>query len=116
MNSVDVIVNLSTALLLGVLIGIERQMTYLISIKASPDSEVHLRTLLAQLLGASPLLLRSLSSEDVEDGRKVMIKASVITNQPNPQNKLEEIVARLSLEPSVTSISWHIQEEFIQEQ
>ena len=81
------------------------EITYLFRITARTDQEAHMRALLLNSIGGQPLLLRSLKSDDVEHTEKVEIQATLVSS--GRQNSiLEQIVSRLSLEPSVSGVSW----------
>ncbi|MCX8084742.1 MAG: MgtC/SapB family protein [Calditerrivibrio sp.] len=111
-----ILVLLSNILLRPIAIYIDRfgkganelEQIYIVKLKCLPEGELHLRTLLVQMLAPSHLLLRSLHSEDIDEGKKVCIKAEVIANI-HAQTILEDVVSRLSLESSVSSVSWEIQ-------
>lgn len=86
----------------------ELEQIYKIKLVCLPEGEIHLRTLLVQMLTPSKLLLRSLHSEDIEGGKKVCIEAEVISNTP-AHTTMEEVVSRLSLESTVSAVSWEMQ-------
>ena len=85
----------------------ELEITYLFRITARNDQEAHLRALLLNSLGGQPLVLKSLKSDDVEHTDKVEIQA-VLASTGRQNSLLEQIVSRLSLEPSVLGVSWAI--------
>lgn len=68
-----------------------------------------MRALLLNSLGGQPLTLKSLKSDDLEHTDKVEILA-VLTSTGRQNSLLEQIVSRLSLEPSVGGVSWEILE------
>jgi len=82
-------------------------ITYLFRITAKNDQEAHMRALLIQSLATQPLLLKSLKSDDVERTDKVEIQAT-LSSTGRQNSLLEQIVSRLSLEPSVSGVSWEI--------
>ena len=82
-------------------------ITYLFRITAQTDHEAHMRALLLNAIGGQPLLLKSLKSDDLEHTQKVEIQA-VLTSAGRQDALLEQIVSRLSLEPSVSGVSWEI--------
>ena len=85
----------------------DSEITYLVRITAQADQQAHMRALLLNAIGGQPLLLRSLKSDDVEHTEKVEIQATLVST--GRQNSLlEQIVNRLSLEPSVSGVSWEI--------
>ena len=85
----------------------EMEITYLFRIVAKTDQEAHMRVLLLNSIGGQPLLLKSLKSDDVEHTDKVEIQA-VLSSTGRQNLLLEQIVSRLSLEPSVSGVSWAI--------
>jgi putative Mg2+ transporter-C (MgtC) family protein len=85
----------------------ELEITYLFQITAHREQEAHMRALLLNSIGGQPLLLKSLKSDDVEHTEKVEIQA-VLTSTGRQNAILEQIVSRLSLEPSVSGVSWEI--------
>ncbi|MBV9239041.1 MAG: MgtC/SapB family protein [Xanthobacteraceae bacterium] len=70
----------------------------------SPD-EAHIRTVLLQAASASQLSLRRLESIDVESSNRVEVTAQLTTHERSSA-VLEQIVGRLSLEPTVSAASW----------
>ena len=85
----------------------DADITYLFRITARTDQEAHMRALLLNSIGGQPLNLKSLKSDDVEHTDKVEIHA-VLTSTGLQNSVLEQIVSRLSLEPSVSGVSWEI--------
>ena len=53
------------------------------------------------------LLLTSLGSEDLEGSPKLKVSAK-LKGVDSKDQELEDLVARLSLEPAATSVSWSI--------
>jgi putative Mg2+ transporter-C (MgtC) family protein len=86
---------------------VDADITYLFRIIGRADQESHMRALLLHSIGGQPLLLKSLKSEDIEPTSKVEVHA-VLTSTGRQNLLLEQIVSRLSLEPSVTGVSWEI--------
>jgi putative Mg2+ transporter-C (MgtC) family protein len=70
----------------------------------SPD-EAHVRTVLLQAASTSQLSLRRLESIDVENTERVEVMAQ-LTAHERSSAVLEQIVGRLSLEPTVSAASW----------
>jgi putative Mg2+ transporter-C (MgtC) family protein len=69
--------------------------------------ESHIRALLLQHVGRTPLALIALHSKDHEAGDRVDVQADMKTIGRKDEY-LEQIVTRLSLESSVTAISWKV--------
>jgi hypothetical protein len=57
------------------------------------------------MLSADLLILRSLVSVHIEDTDRVRVEAEVIAQTP-AHTALEETVARLSLQPSLSAVRW----------
>jgi putative Mg2+ transporter-C (MgtC) family protein len=63
--------------------------------------------LLLSTISQSPAALQAIRSEDIENSDCMTISADLLT--PGQKNEvLEQIVARLSLEPGVSAVSWNI--------
>lgn len=86
---------------------VDADIIYLFRITARTDQEAHMRALLLNSIGGQPLLLKSLKSDDLEHTDKVEIQAT-LTSSGRQNSLLEQIVSRLSLEPSVSGVSWEI--------
>jgi putative Mg2+ transporter-C (MgtC) family protein len=80
---------------------------YVLRVTCRNDSEGHLRALLLQVVQPLSLALRALHSEDVDASDKVDIRAALLSAR-REDSVLEQIVARLTLEPAVTAVSWAI--------
>lgn len=87
--------------------ALDADVTYLFRITARTDQEAHMRALLLNSIGGQPLLLKSLKSDDLDHTDKVEVQA-VLTSAGRQNSLLEQIVSRLSLEPSVSGVSWEI--------
>lgn len=83
----------------------ELELHYRLRLRCQEEVESHIRTLLVQLVSASPLRLQSLHSEDIGPLGHVEVEATLFTHERNDR-LLEELVARLSLEPGITAVSW----------
>jgi putative Mg2+ transporter-C (MgtC) family protein len=69
--------------------------------------ERQVRALLMQNIRRTPLGLYRLQSEDQEGTNRVMVRAHLKATGRH-EERLEQIVTRLSLEPGVTTIRWEI--------
>ncbi len=83
----------------------ELERVYRLRFSCHQEREQHLRALMIQLLSDTPLILRGLHSEHSEGGARARVEATLIANTP-AHGILEELVARLSLEPGVFAVSW----------
>ncbi|MEN9204908.1 MAG: MgtC/SapB family protein [Thermostichales cyanobacterium SZTDM-1c_bins_54] len=91
--------------------GTELELCYRCQLTCASKDEAHVRALLLQALAPTHMQLRSLTSEDVPDRPNyVEVEADLVT-QTRDDNLLEQIISRISLEPSVTAASWRIIEQ-----
>ena len=80
---------------------------YLFRVVTSSVGESHVRVGLVQYVGSLNLMLRSVHSEDVEPAGRVEIRAVLVS--PTKQDQvIEQIVNHMSIEPTVTSVSWEL--------
>lgn len=79
---------------------------YSISIVCHADDEVHVRTLLLHALGSTKFALQSLLSEDIEHRSDTLKVIAEVRAESGNQSQLEQIVSRISLEKSVSSVRW----------
>jgi putative Mg2+ transporter-C (MgtC) family protein len=73
------------------------------------EREAHVRALLLQGLSTGGLHLHRLDSSNIEDSDRVEVLA-VLSAERRCDGILEQIVGRLSLEPSVTAARWRIEQ------
>jgi putative Mg2+ transporter-C (MgtC) family protein len=85
--------------------GTEQEVTYVCELVCRGEDEAHIRPLLVHTTAQNPLTLIGLKSEDIEGTAKLKVVAHV--RALGRQNQaLEQLIARLSLEPGVSSVSW----------
>jgi putative Mg2+ transporter-C (MgtC) family protein len=72
----------------------------------SPE-EAHVRALLLQSAGSGQLSLRQFDSTDLEESGRVEVVAQLTAHAKNDAI-LEQVVGRLSLEPTVSAASWSV--------
>lgn len=78
---------------------------YRLSVECLADQDDHVRqVLLGHLSDQGKLSLQGLSTEDTEVGR-VVVQASIFALQRSDR-AVEEVVARVSIEPAVKAVSW----------
>jgi len=94
--------------------SIELETQYKISAMCRGDSEARTRALLLQGLSEGGLHLQGLESRNVEDTDTVRVVAH-ITTEGRSDVQLEQIVGRLSLEPTVSAARWQLEERREQE-
>jgi putative Mg2+ transporter-C (MgtC) family protein len=86
----------------------EVDIAYRVRVVCRNPDEAHIRALLLQAAGTSQLSLRRLESVDVENTDRVEVTAH-LTAQARSNTMLEQIVGRLSLEPTVSAASWSME-------
>ena len=94
--------------------SVEQEFIYLFELICRSEDEARIRALLMQTIVARvTLTVTSLKSEDIEGTSKLKVSAQIrgLGRQDEP---LEQLVARLSLEPGVTSVSWSISAQVIE--
>ncbi|GAA2994537.1 MgtC/SapB family protein [Streptomyces lactacystinicus] len=81
-----------------------------IHLECDRKSETHIRALLLQALAASGLAPTGLRARRTDSGDATSLRATVaITGSVAPA--LEQVVTRLSLEPGVRDLRWHLEDE-----
>lgn len=80
-------------------------MNYKLSATCLDKDEAHIRALLMHMVHTEGIGLRELYSEDIEDGKKVKIRA-FLHGDERQAVLIEKIVGRLSLETGVTAVGW----------
>lgn len=85
----------------------EEVVLYLFECVCRTSEEGQIRALLLQNIASTSLLVYALHSEDDERTGRVKVRANVKSIGRNDA-LLEQIVARLSLEPGVTTIRWEV--------
>jgi len=73
--------------------------------------EAHIRALVVQALTRDEFVLRAVRSEDLEAGSELVEVEAELQRFGRDDVALESAVSRLSLEPSVTSVSWNAVEQ-----
>jgi putative Mg2+ transporter-C (MgtC) family protein len=86
----------------------ELETGYAVTIVCRGEQEAHVRALLLQGLASNKMYLRQLESSNIEDSDRVEISA-IARADARSDNLVEQIVGRLSLEPSVTAARWRIE-------
>jgi putative Mg2+ transporter-C (MgtC) family protein len=93
--------------------GAAEEVNYAFELVCRPDDEAHMRALLLQAMGRSSLILTALRSEDIEGTPRLKVTAQ-IRGVGRQEEALEQLVARLSLEPGVSSVSWVVYTQAIE--
>ena len=79
---------------------------YVLTVVCRDEDEVHIRAALSNSMYSMPLSFQSLTSEDVaEQPGRIRVTANLKLH-PKDQSKLELMASRISMEASVSSVSW----------
>ncbi len=84
----------------------ELETYYRCTVVCRSEDEIYVRALLLKMVN-NGLMLRALSSEDLDNSTKLEVKAELMIQDRNDA-LLEQIVSQLSLEPGVSAVSWEI--------
>lgn len=85
----------------------EQPASYAFVAVTNDEQEAHVRALLVQALTRTDFRLLSVSSANTDIPGRVEVRAE-LTGDQRDDRQMESAVSRLSLEPSVTSVGWHI--------
>jgi putative Mg2+ transporter-C (MgtC) family protein len=85
----------------------ETDFHYRVRVVCRNPEEAHVRALLLQSTSNGQLSLRRLDSTDLEESGRVEVTAQ-LTSQSKSDTVLEQVVGRLSLEPTVSAASWSV--------
>ena len=85
----------------------ETDFRYSVRVVCRSPEEAHVRALLLQGTGNGHLSLRQLDSTDLEESGRVEVNA-LLTSVTKNDAVLEQVVGRLSLEPTVSAASWTV--------
>ena len=85
----------------------EAPVHYILRIVCTSQKENHIRSLLLQSVSSSELLLRALQSTTLADSDRVEVLAD-LQLEGRKDTLLEQLVARLSLEKSISTIRWEV--------
>src|ERR1700730_4329376 len=85
----------------------ETDFRYSVRVVCRIPEEAHVRALLLQTTGNGHLSLRRLDSTDLADSGRVEVNA-LLTSAIKNDAVLEQVVGRLSLEPTVSAASWSV--------
>jgi putative Mg2+ transporter-C (MgtC) family protein len=86
---------------------VEQSFPYRVRIVCREPDESHIRALIVQAVGISPLVLRSIHSEDLNGSQKIEVTADIESNAKN-HLLIEQIVSRISLERGVSAATWKV--------
>jgi putative Mg2+ transporter-C (MgtC) family protein len=86
----------------------QEETDYHLELICSAKDETQVRGLLLNAVERSQVGLNSLDSEDLETGDRVRVSATIKTTG-RKDDALEQVVARVSLVQSVTSVRWRVE-------
>jgi putative Mg2+ transporter-C (MgtC) family protein len=86
----------------------EVETNYHLELTCAAKDETQVRALLLSAVDHNHVSLTSLNSEDLEPGNRVRVSAAIKTPSRN-DDCLEQVVARVSLEQSVSSVRWSVE-------
>jgi putative Mg2+ transporter-C (MgtC) family protein len=86
----------------------ETEFQYRVRVVCRSPEEAHVRALLLQGTSNGQLSLRQLDSNDSNDMGRVEVNAH-LTAASKSDSVLEQVVGRLSLEPTVSAASWRVE-------
>jgi putative Mg2+ transporter-C (MgtC) family protein len=89
------------------LVQADSDFSYSVRVVCRSPEEAHIRALLLQSAGNGHLSLRQLDSNDLDDGSRVEVTAQ-LTASTKTDAVLEQVIGRLSLEPTVSAASWSV--------
>ena len=79
---------------------------YRLHITCRPKNEPHIRALIVQNTGSSDVILRGVETTRAAAGTETRLSASLLLDG-DAATRLENLVARLSLEPGIQAVHWH---------
>ncbi len=86
-------------------IAIDTEMYYRLRVTCAEGTGAQVRAILMRHIGGKPrMTVQGIATEDAEHERQVIV-ADVYAMERNDR-AMEEVVARLSIEPDVTGVSW----------
>jgi putative Mg2+ transporter-C (MgtC) family protein len=92
----------------SVMAGIESETYYRLSIECDSGQDSNVRDILLRHVGANgKLSLHGLSTEDAQDGRRI-VQADIYSLSRNDR-ALDDLVARFSIEPEIKAVRWRRQ-------
>ncbi|NRQ34363.1 MgtC/SapB family protein [Nonomuraea sp. NN258] len=87
-----------------------RRTRYRFEVTCWEDDQAHVRKLIVSALTRPELRLRSLYSHESGQRRQVEVHA-IVDSLRRDENLFESATSRLSLEPSITSVSWTVERD-----
>lgn len=87
--------------------AIDLEILYRVQVTCGTEDEILVRTLILQALNGVALRLQSLCSADISRPGQLEVCAEILAS-PVAQKEIENIVCRVSLEKSVSSVYWRV--------
>jgi len=84
----------------------EELQPYDLHITCRPKSEAHIRALIVSNTAGSDIILRGIATTRAGQDSETRLTARLLLNG-NAAARLEQLVARLSLEPGIHAVHWH---------
>ena len=81
-----------------------------ITLTCRADQEIQVRSLMVQAFALAGMHLGGLESGDADQANRVVVEA-LVTAQGATEAGLEQVVGRLSLDPSVSSVRWRREDD-----
>jgi putative Mg2+ transporter-C (MgtC) family protein len=88
----------------------EIEVVYMFRAVCRSADEAHIRALVVQAISRDEFVLRAVRSEDLDPGTDLVEVEAELQRFGRDDVALEAAVSRLSLEPSVSSVSWSVVE------
>jgi putative Mg2+ transporter-C (MgtC) family protein len=88
----------------------EVETLYRFSVVCAATDEAHIRAQVVQALSRDEFVLRAVRSEDLDSGGGRVEVVAELQRYGRDDVALETAVSRLSLEPSISSVSWNVLE------
>jgi len=86
---------------------VDEELCYNLHLICEEKEESNIRSVLFSLMEGSPLTMTALCSEDAKDRGKIIVCADLMVSSGGLK-LVEEIVGKLSLEDTVSSIRWNV--------
>jgi putative Mg2+ transporter-C (MgtC) family protein len=79
---------------------------YRLHITCKPKNEPHIRALIVNNTTGTDIILRGVDTTRTDDGTETKLIAHLLLSG-DAATRLEQLVARLSLEPGIHAVHWH---------
>ena len=79
---------------------------YVLVVICRESDELHMRSVLSNLMEAAPLSFHGLTSREYEGSAPSVEVIATLSLHPKDQGRLEKVASRISMENGVSSVSW----------